>query len=202
MANFIIGLTGGIGSGKTTVSNLFEKQGIDIIDADIISRQVVAIGSWGLNAIVAHFGSGILNPDGSLNRRSLREQIFRSESQRTWLNNLLHPLIREEILKQLNDSNSCYCILVAPLLFENKLDKLTNRALVIDISPQQQTERTMARDNVSSQQVTNIIKSQAPREDKLALADDIIDNQGSIVSLESQVLTLHKHYLSLAEQSR
>ncbi|MCG9698276.1 dephospho-CoA kinase [Shewanella sp. Isolate11] len=199
MSNFVVGLTGGIGSGKTTVANLFAELGITLVDADIVSREVVAKGSHGLAAIVDHFGEAILLQNGELDRAALREKIFSNPAEREWLNNLLHPMIRQEMLNQLQNANSAYAILVVPLLFENGLDRLVNCTLVIDISPEMQIKRTMERDDVSAQQVQNIIDSQASRNDKLAKADDVIDNQGSITALKSKVASLHNKYLKLAE---
>ena len=198
MSQFIVGLTGGIGSGKTTVANLFAKHGITLVDADIVARQVVQPDSRGLRAISAHFGPTILLPNGELDRAKLREQIFSTPSEREWLNQLLHPMIREEMLTQVANADSTYVILVAPLLFENGLDRLVNRTLLVDISPELQIQRTSERDNVSSEQVNNIINSQWSRADKLAKADDIIDNQGQISALECAVLALHQKYLQLS----
>ncbi|QYK01109.1 dephospho-CoA kinase [Shewanella psychrotolerans] len=201
MSNFIVGLTGGIGSGKTTVANLFAELGVTLVDADIVSREVVAKGSTGLNKIVEHFGSSILLPTGDLDRAALRERIFSNSQEREWLNSLLHPMIREEMLAQLKKATSPYAILVVPLLFENGLDRLVNCTLVVDISPALQTKRTMDRDSVSAEQVQNIIASQASRADKLARADDVIDNQGTISALKSKVALLHNKYLKLADRT-
>ena len=198
MSKFIVGLTGGIGSGKTTVANLFAAQGITLVDADIVARDVVAQGSVGLKAIEAHFGAEILTPEGELDRAKLRQQIFNHPDEREWLNQLLHPMIRAEMLAQVEKATSAYVIMVVPLLFENGLDRLVNRTLVVDISPELQVNRTVKRDNVDVSQVNNIINSQCSRSEKLAKADDIIDNQGEISSLKRQVLALHQHYLQLS----
>ncbi|MGI2066229.1 dephospho-CoA kinase [Shewanella sp. MF08487] len=198
MSKFIVGLTGGIGSGKTTVANLFAAEGITLVDADIVARDVVAQGSIGLKAIEDHFGADILTPEGELDRAKLRQQIFNHPDEREWLNQLLHPMIRAEMLAQVEKATSAYVIMVVPLLFENGLDRLVNRTLVVDISPELQVKRTVKRDNVDVSQVNNIIKSQCSRNDKLAKADDIIDNQGEISSLKRQVLALHQHYLQLS----
>ncbi|MGL4899407.1 MAG: dephospho-CoA kinase, partial [Shewanella sp.] len=132
MSKFVVGLTGGIGSGKTTVANLFAELGITLVDADIVAREVVAKGSAGLNAIVAHFGSQILTPEGELDRGKLRQRIFSHDEERLWLNQLLHPMIRQTMLTQVNQATSPYVIMVVPLLFENGLDSLVNRVLVVD----------------------------------------------------------------------
>ena len=201
MSNFIVGLTGGIGSGKTTVANLFADLGITLVDADIVSREVVAPGTIGLTRIAEHFGQSILHENGELNRAALRERIFSTPPEREWLNNLLHPMIRQEMLAQLKKATSPYAILVVPLLFENGLDRLVNCTLVVDISPELQTQRTIERDSVSAKQVQNIIGSQASRAEKLSKADDVIDNHGTVSALQSKVALLHNKYLKLADHT-
>lgn len=198
MSKFVVGLTGGIGSGKTTVANLFAAEGITLVDADIVAREVVAPGSKGLEAIVTHFGAEILTPEGELDRAKLRQRIFSHPEEREWLNQLLHPMIRQEMLAQVEKATSDYVIMVVPLLFENGLDRLVNRTLVVDISPELQINRTVKRDNVDASQVNNIISSQCSRSEKLARADDIIDNQGEISTLKREVLALHQRYLQLS----
>ncbi len=196
---YIVGLTGGIGSGKTTVANLFADLGIELVDADIVAREVVEPSTKGYLAIVDHFGKSILDNNQKLDRAELRKRIFSNQAEREWLNNLLHPLIRKEMLEQVNNAKSAYVIMVIPLLFENGLDSLVNRTLVVDISAELQIQRTIIRDKVSAEQVSNIIASQMPRDEKLAKADDIIENQGEIVTLKAQVLALHKMYLDFAQ---
>lgn len=198
MSKFVVGLTGGIGSGKTTVANLFAAEGITLVDADIVAREVVAPGSKGLEAIVTHFGAEILTPEGELDRAKLRQRIFSHPEEREWLNQLLHPMIRQEMLAQVEKATSAYVIMVVPLLFENGLDRLVNRTLVVDISPELQINRTVKRDNVDASQVNNIISSQCSRSEKLARADDIIDNQGEISTLKREVLALHQRFLQLS----
>lgn len=195
---YVVGLTGGIACGKTTVANLFAEYGIDLVDADVIAREVVSIGSDGLNAIVQHFGQSLLLTDASLDRAALRAQVFDNPQQRLWLNNLLHPMIRQKMLNQVQASASAYVIMVVPLLFENHLDSLVNTTLVVDIAPELQISRTMQRDGVSKQQVEHILASQMTREQRLAKADNIIDNQGEYELLRSQVLRLHQQYLQQA----
>ncbi|MCL1093912.1 dephospho-CoA kinase [Shewanella kaireitica] len=197
MADFIVGLTGGIGSGKTTVANLFADLGVVLVDADIVAREVVSPGSEGLAAIVKHFGAEILLSDGHLDRSKLRERIFDNDEERLWLNGLLHPLIRETMLRNCKEAQSNYVIMVVPLLFENGLDRLVQRTLLVDISPQLQQQRTMARDDVSAKQVQNIIGSQATRAEKLSKADDVIDNQGEISALKCKVDALNSLYLKI-----
>lgn len=201
MSNYILGLTGGIGSGKTTVANLFAEQGIELVDADIVAREVVEVGSKGLEALSKHFGPHILNQDASLNRSALREIIFNNPAHRDWVNKLLHPMIRLQMLEQLNSAVSPYTILIAPLLFENDLDRLVNRTLLVDISPKEQIKRTSLRDAVSNDQVNKIIESQAPRLDKIKRADDVIDNHGEISALRSKVIALHNNYIKLSKNA-
>ncbi|WP_166108820.1 dephospho-CoA kinase [Pseudoalteromonas sp. Z9A5] len=196
--NWVLGLTGGIGCGKTAVSNIFEELGITIIDADIIARQVVAPNTIGLNEIVSYFGNEILLPNGTLNRAVLRERIFANTDDKEWLNKLLHPLIRNKILTDLNTATSAYVVLVAPLLFENSLDKYCNQTLLIDVPNSVQIERTTQRDNVSVEQVKSIIAAQMPREHKQQKADAILNNDRDLALVKTDLLRLHKNYLQLA----
>jgi len=202
MSDYIVGLTGGIGSGKTTVANLFAELGVAIIDADVIAREVVAPGSAGLQQIVEHFGTEMLNADGTLNRAKLRETVFYAAEERRWLNQLLHPMIRQRMLAQAQAATSPYAIMVVPLLFENGLECLVNHTLVIDIGKDTQIWRTIDRDHVSKTQVINIIDSQISREQRLAKADDVINNEGDVESLKSQILALHNNYLKQSEKAQ
>lgn len=198
--SLVIGLTGGIGSGKTTVANLFaDTYGIDIIDADIVAREVVEPNTFGLNAIIEKCGKEILLEDGTLNRAKLRDAIFSQPELKTWLNNLLHPLIREKMQQDINQSQSPYCFLVVPLMVENNLQTMTNRLLVVDVDEQVQIERTQQRDNVSLEQIKNILASQASREQRLDAADDVITNNGDNKALVSQVEQLHLQYLKMSQ---
>lgn len=200
MSNFIVGLTGGIGSGKTTIANIFAKHGVTIVDADIIARDVVSIDSPALSHISEHFGSDFIQADGQLNRVLLRKQIFSNDADKLWLNNLLHPMIRAKLIKQIKDAQSPYCLLVAPLLIENNLTSLVNRVLVIDVSEATQINRTTKRDNNSVKQVKSIIASQASRKIKQSHADDLLNNESnSLPEIEESVLKLHQTYLTLAD---
>ncbi|WP_318451686.1 dephospho-CoA kinase [Photobacterium leiognathi] len=198
--SLVIGLTGGIGSGKTTVANLFaDTYGIDIIDADIVAREVVEPNTFGLNAIVEKCGKEILLENGTLNRAKLRDAIFSQPELKTWLNNLLHPLIREKMQQDINQSQSPYCLLVVPLMVENNLQTMTHRLLVVDVDEQVQIQRTQQRDNVSIEQIKNILASQASREQRLDAADDVITNNGDNKALVSQVEQLHLQYLKMSQ---
>ena len=181
---YIVALTGGIGSGKSTVANAFADLGINVIDADIIARQVVEPGAPALHAIADHFGANMIAADGTLQRRALRERIFANPEEKNWLNDLLHPLIQQETQHQIQQATSPYVLWVVPLLVENSLYKKANRVLVVDVSPETQLKRTMQRDDVT----------------RLAVADDVIDNNGAPDAIASDVARLHAHYLQLASQ--
>ena len=199
MSNWILGLTGGIGAGKTLVSNHLSSLGIEIVDADVIAREVVAVDSDGLNAIVKHFGHAILLDDSSLNRAKLREIIFADLEQKNWLNNLLHPMIRQNITEKLDNAKSPYVVLSAPLLFENKLDALCNHSLLVDVPVEVQLARTTNRDLVSTEQVKNIIAAQMSRDDKLQKAGSILDNRREIDLVLADVERLHRAFLKQAK---
>lgn len=192
----IIGLTGGIGSGKTAVSETFEKLGITVVDADLASRVVVEKGKPCLEEIAKHFGDDILNENDELNRAKLREIIFNSDSEKLWLESLLHPAIAEQIKDELNASKSPYTILVSPLLLETNQRDFCDKVLVVDVPIELQMERTIKRDGVSEDQVKSIIKSQINRDKRLQLADEIILNEGSIEDLEMIVRELHEKLIS------
>ncbi|MBB1465692.1 MULTISPECIES: dephospho-CoA kinase [Vibrio] len=195
----IIGLSGGIASGKTTVANLFNEHfNIDIVDADIVAREVVAVGSDGLKQITDRFGETILLEDGSLNRSKLRELIFSDPTEKQWLNDLLHPMIRNKIDSDLSKVTSPYGLLVAPLLVENQMQSMADRVLIVDVPTEVQIERTMSRDNVSREQVASILKSQASREQRLAVADDVIKNHTKNQELLPQITDLHQKYLAIS----
>ena len=192
----IVGLTGGIGSGKTAVSDLFQDLGITIVDADLASRVVVEKGREELSKIAEHFGEDILNSSGELDRAKLREVIFKSEEEKLWLESLLHPAIASQIQKELDLSESPYAILVSPLLLETDQKNFCSTVLVVDVPVEIQIERTSKRDNVSEEQVKSIIASQIDRDSRLEQADEVILNDGSIQHLESKVQELHKKFLS------
>lgn len=197
----VIGITGGIGSGKTTVTNLFQAHGIVVVDADVIAREVVEPGSPLLAHIAEyfakHYNTDLLDTSGQLIRSKLREIIFADNSAKQWLNEHMHPAIRDEILSQLKAAKSPYVMLSAPLLLENGLDKLCQRVLVIDIPEALQLERTQQRDGVAQSQIEAIIAAQMSREERLIKADDIIDNSRDTQALAPQVEHLHQQYLSL-----
>lgn len=199
MSNFIVGLTGGIGSGKTTVADELIKMGVDAVDADVVAREVVAPGSECLGKIVDKFGPDMLLEDGSLNRSALRALIFADEHHKTWLNNLMHPAIRQSMLNQLQQSQSPYCLLIAPLLFENGLEHYTQLNVVVDVPENVQIARTAGRDNVSEEQVQSIINAQISRQERLAKADEIVDNDRPWPEVAAQLPLLHQKLLSLSK---
>ncbi|MEG3753304.1 dephospho-CoA kinase [Psychromonas arctica] len=194
----IIGLTGGIGSGKSTVANEFKALGIEVVDADLVAREVVAPGQPALAEIELYFGQEVINDDGELNRAKLRQVIFSSEQKKQWLNNLLHPIIREALLTQLAQATSQYVILEAPLLLENKLTQYTDFTLVVDVPVTLQIERAMQRDNNSRSQIQAIIDAQISRQERRQQADYVIDNsKPDLVALKEQVKMLHLQFLSI-----
>ena len=203
---FVVGLTGGIGSGKSAAAAIFAKLGVTVINADSVAREIVEPGSIALNAIVEHFGQAILLDNGHLNRTALREKIFSatesSDTAKQWLEELTHPLINQRIIERLNDkksdTESDYRILESPLLLETQQRNLVDRLLLIDIAKSLQVERTMARDQNTEAQVNAIIAAQMSREDKQLLADEKIENSGTLLELEQQVISLHKKYQHLA----
>ncbi|MDX9873380.1 MAG: dephospho-CoA kinase [Spongiibacteraceae bacterium] len=199
---FVVGVTGGIGSGKTAVTHIFAKLGIHVVDADVVAREIVQPGQPALEAIVNHFGPAVLDNNGHLDRSSLRELIFRDPAERRWLEELLHPLIGQEVQRQLQAGGSPYVIYASPLLIEKGQQTLCNRVLVVDLPEELQLERTGRRDQQSREQVQRIMATQASRTERLRHADDILENSGSLERLEQQVRKLHEHYLELANQSQ
>ncbi len=195
----IIGLTGGIGSGKTAVSDMLAAKGIDVVDADIVARQVVEPGSSALNQISTEFGQEYIQADGTLNRAKLRETVFSDETAKAKLNGIMQPAIRTELLSQLQSASSDYVILSAPLLFENGLEQYCQRVLVVDVDEQTQVHRASNRDSVTTAQIKSIISSQIARQERLKKATDVIDNTGTLADLEQQVNEIHQKYLTLAQ---
>ena len=194
----VIGITGGIGSGKTAATDRFANLGVDIVDADLMSREVVKPGSPALTAIAKRFGADrILLADGSLNRRELRHIIFNDAEQKAWLEALLHPLIREEIVRRLQLCRPPYCLLSSPLLLETDQQKMCDRILLIDAPEQLQLERTQLRDNTSQDAVKTIMASQLTRDQRRSMANDIILNDADLPSLHAAVDKQHNLYLEL-----
>lgn len=193
-----IGLTGGIGSGKSTVCALFHELGAPVIDSDVIARTLVAPGSAALGQIAERFGKQLLQEDGSLDRKQMRELVFSNQSKREQLESILHPLIRQEIERQISQLNAPYIIVAIPLLLEKGWQQQLDRVLVVDCSEELQRQRALKRDNSPVQTIDRIIASQIQRDARIAAADDLIDNNRSYEALRHQVETLHYRYLELS----
>lgn len=198
---WVLGVTGGIGSGKSTATDRFSSLGISVVDADQVARDVVACGTPALQAIAERFGDRVIQANGELDRAALRAIIFADPSEKTWLNALLHPAIREHMLTQLQTATSPYVVLSAPLLLENGLEQYTDRVLVIDLPEALQIQRTQTRDQVDSDQISAIMAAQLSREERIAKADDILDNSGSVAELHAKIDRLHEYYLRIALSS-
>ncbi len=197
MKPWILGLTGGIGSGKSAAAERFAELGVHVVDADQVARSVVEPGGAALAQIVDRFGVPILASSGELNRAALRERIFTSVEDRRWLERLLHPLIRQEIWASLSRAESPYAVLVSPLLVESRQHEQVDRVLVIDVPEDLQLQRVLARDQVSEDQVRAILAAQARREDRLRHANDVLVNDRDLSWLRQEVDRLHDRYLQL-----
>ena len=195
----IIGLTGGIGSGKSVASDKFKSLGVAVVDADVASRTVVEPGKPALKEIQDHFGSGIITAGGKLDRNKLREIIATDAEERKWLESVLHPKIGEQITKEISESTSVYTLFVAPLLLETNSQEMCSRVVVVDVPKDVQIRRTAKRDKVSPNQVEQMVAAQMEREKRLEKADDVLLNSGTIEDLEKQVEELHKKYIKMAE---
>ena len=193
-----VGLTGGIGCGKTTVAQVFGQLNIPVIDADEIAHSLVAIGQPALAQIQQAFGADILNPDGSLHRKKLRELIFSDSRQKKTLEALLHPLVYQAIQTQLEQLSAPYCIIAIPLLFETNMTALVDRILVVDCPVEVQIERVHRRDHIKLERILSIIDSQVSRAYRKTHAHDLIDNSKTDDKLAEDVKKLHNSYLSLS----
>nr|WP_328594794.1 dephospho-CoA kinase [Alcanivorax sediminis] len=196
---FVVGLTGGIGSGKTAATDYLARLGITIVDADLASRVVVEPGKPALKAIAERFGDHVIAEDGTLDRRALREIVFADPAALKELEGITHPAIGQELRTQIAASQSPYTVLVSPLLFETSQKELVNRTLVIDAPAELQVKRTMARDHVPEEQVAAIMKAQLERSRRLDQADDVVENHGSLDKLHEKLDMLHRYYLELAD---
>lgn len=197
---YLVGLTGGIGSGKSTIANSFKRLGVKVVDADQAARAVVARDSNALKEIITHFADEQLLVNGQLNRAALRQIVFNNPEQKNWLEKLLHPLIGDWIAMQLEQpTSSPYIILESPLLFETDQYKRVDISLVVDLPSEQQKDRASNRDGVSLDQIQSIIESQMSRQEKNALADYIFDNSLAIESIDKRVLELHQKFENLAK---
>jgi dephospho-CoA kinase len=194
-----IGLTGGIASGKSIVTQRFAELGVPVIDADVVARQVVEPGQVGLERVVQRFGPGVLDASGKLDRRALREMIFKDPASRQALDAMLHPLIRAAMEQEAADAKGPYLVMAIPLLIESgRAHERVDRVLVVDVDEAQQLKRVQARDGSTAEQARAILASQASREARLAAADDVLNNNGSVADLRQAVHVLHEKYLHLA----
>ena len=196
----IVGLTGGIGSGKSAAANFFQNEGITVIDADDLSREVIEQDTPGFEKIVDCFGSAIIDSDGSINRAFLRQEVFDDEKKKKLLESIIHPLVRDLMIEKIAASQSPYSIIMVPLIFETNSMSNYNRILVIDCDPIVQLERAMLRDKNSKIQIQKIIDSQCSREERISIANDIIPNNDSLENLKIRAIAMHKFYLGLSKK--
>ena len=192
-----IGLTGGIASGKTTVSDCFKKLGTKVIDADVISHEVTEPSGSAFEEILSEFGSEILDENGLINRKKMRAIIFDDQSQKKILEEIIHPKVRDEMFKRINKSDDHYLIVSVPLLVETGMNRIMDRTLLVDCSEDTQIKRLMHRDKITLNEARAILKNQASRSDREKIADDLIVNEKNVtlIELENEVLELHKYYL-------
>lgn len=196
---FILGLTGGIGSGKSAASDYFAQQGVVVVDADQVAREVVLPGQPAWQAILQRYGQEALLADDTLDRAWLRQKIFAEPEERNWLENQTHPRIRQATIEQLEQAKSAYVILASPLLFESKQSAFTQRSLVIDVPESVQLVRACSRDGNNEEQIRRIMAAQMPRQERVALADDVVVNSGSLAELYASLAPLHQRYLELSQ---
>jgi dephospho-CoA kinase len=196
----IIGLTGGIGSGKSAAANFFQKEGITVIDADYLAREVIEQDTPGFKRIVDYFGSDVISDDGSIDRGKLRKIVFDNHLKKKALESITHPLVRELMGKKIAAAKSPYSIIMVPLIFETKSMSAYDRILVIDCDSALQLKRATSRDKSPKELIQKIIDSQCSREERLSIANDVIPNNDSLENLQSRSLEMHKFYLGLCKR--
>jgi len=196
----IIGLTGGIGSGKSAAANFFQNEGVTVIDADQLAREVINPNSQGFQSVVDYFGSRIIGEDGSIDRAQLREEIFDDQDKKKVLESITHPLVKDLMSERIASSTSSYLIIMVPLIFETNSMSAYNRILVIDCDVTLQMKRASLRDNNSSEQIQKILDSQCSRSERLSIANDVIPNNDSLENLKTRSLAMHKFYLELCKK--
>ena len=196
----IIGLTGGIGSGKSAAANFFQNEGVTVIDADDLAREAIEINTPGYKSIVDYFGSRIIDANGLIDRASLRKEVFDDDEKKKVLESIIHPLVRDLMTERITTAQSSYSIVMVPLIFETNSMSNYNRILVIDCDPSLQLERATARDNNSKDQIQKIIDTQCSREERLSIANDVIPNNDSLNDLKTRSLIMHKFYLDLIQK--
>jgi len=194
----VVAVTGGIGSGKSTVAELFKRKGIPVIDTDMVARDLVKPGQPLLQKIISEFGDQYLGPDGQLDRKALRQHVFTDNHARNKLESLMHPAIHAETLARLRNLNADYCLILIPLLVQSRLTYPYDRVLLVDAPEHTRAQRTVSRDQQSPEAIRQVIASQAPRQAMLAIADDILNNSGDFSSLSAAVDSLHLKYTELA----
>ena len=196
----IVGLTGGIGSGKSAAASFFKNEGINVIDADEVAKEVVEKDTPGFKKVVEYFGAEIIHADGSIDRAKLRKEVFESVEKREALESITHPLVQEKMSERILASQSPYSIIEVPLIFETKSMSSYDRVLVIDCESKLQLERAALRDKNSSDVIQNIINSQCSREERLSIANDVISNNDSLKNLQIRSLAMHHFYLGLTKE--
>ena len=196
----IVGLTGGIGSGKSAAANFFHSEGVTVVDADHLAREVIEQNTSGFQSIVDYFGSNILGEDGSIDRAQLRKEIFDDKEKKKVLESITHPMIRDLMAERIASSSSPYSIVMVPLIFETNSMSTYNRILVIDCDSKLQIERATLRDDNSSEQIQKILDSQCSRTERLSIANDVIPNNDSLENLKTRSLAMHKFYLGLCKK--
>ncbi|MDC1043102.1 dephospho-CoA kinase [Gammaproteobacteria bacterium] len=196
----IIGLTGGIGSGKSAAANFFHSEGVTVLDADQLAREVIEQNTPGFQSIVDYFGSDIIGEDGSIDRAKLRQEIFDDKEKKKAIESIIHPLVRDLMAERIAASTSPYSIIMVPLIFETNSMSAYNRILVIDCDTKLQLERATLRDNNSSEQIQKILDSQCSRTERLSIANDVIPNNDTLENLKTRSLAMHKFYLGLCKK--
>ena len=196
----IIGLTGGIGSGKSASANFFHSEGVTVLDADQLAREVIEQNTPGFQSIVDYFGSDIIGDDGSIDRAKLRQEIFDDKEKKKAIESITHPLVRDLMAERIAASTSPYSIIMVPLIFETNSMSAYNRILVIDCDTKLQLERATLRDNNSSEQIQKILDSQCSRTERLSIANDVIPNNDTLENLKTRSLAMHKFYLGLCKK--
>ena len=196
----IVGLTGGIGSGKSAAANFFHSEGVTVVDADHLAREVIEQNTSGFQSIVDYFGSNILGEDGSIDRAQLRKEIFDDKEKKKVLESITHPMVRDLMAERIAASTSPYSIVMVPLIFETNSMSAYNRILVIDCDSKLQIERATLRDDNSSEQIQKILDSQCSRTERLSIANDVIPNNDSLENLKTRSLAMHKFYLGLCKK--
>ena len=193
----LVGLTGGIGSGKSVAGNFFNELGIDVIDADDVSRNILDNNNVARDFFIKSFGVEFLNKDNSINRDMLRTEIFKDNNKKDLLESIVHPAVREKLIEFVDKSNSIYKIIMVPLIFETKSKDFYDKIIVIDCDEKKQIERAIARDNKTKEDIRNIITNQATREERLSIADEVIVNNSSIENLKKHVIKIHQKFTGI-----